>query len=269
MLASISLQAPPFFQTRLQNSNLRLYYRPPSVSTASYAAALSIRLRNFTNSREASSLVGSIYWGLRNVTLDREVANKHYHAKSGIQFSDRTEVLERELQRLIHDVLPPVPLTSATSKTGIPDPNLIIRLFAYASLIYVGFVLRDLLENVLSKILAQRLELSMDIDDSELNILLGTFPDLMLWVLFLGGGAARSKSKVWFARTAARILRIQKVSELEGIQEAATRFMWPEGRENYDPRLAEEEECADISMTRETKPEGEVGRVGLEALSIT
>lgn len=151
-----------------------------------------------------------------------------------------------------------------------PDPNLILRLFANTALIYVGVTLRDVVESELHRNLAQRLELGMDIDDSELNILLGTFPDLMLWVLFIGGGAVRMRSKVWFARTAARILRIQKVSELDGIKEAASRFLWPEGRENYDPSLTVEvaedvEVIADPGMVNKRPDE----RVGLEALSIS
>jgi hypothetical protein len=102
--------------------------------------------------------------------------------------------------------------------------------------------MRDLIDNVLTRMLAERLEYLLDIPHADLNVLLGTFPDLMLWVLFLGGGTAKMRSKIWFAKTAARVLRIQKVNEMDGIKVSATRFLWPEGRENYDPSREDGEE---------------------------
>jgi hypothetical protein len=85
--------------------------------------------------------------------------------------------------------------------------------------------------------IARRLEMDMDIDDSAINILLGTFPDLMLWVLFIGGGVASTPRKVWFAKMATRILRIKKVEDDE-VAKTSSYFLWPEGYQNYDDTMA-------------------------------
>ena len=77
------------------------------------------------------------------------------------------------------------------------------------------------------------IELSMDIGDRDLDILLKTFPDLMLWVLFWGRSAAILPRKTWFAKMAARILVAGKTED-NIIRDAASAFLWPEGRENYN-----------------------------------
>lgn len=90
--------------------------------------------------------------------------------------------------------------------------------------------------------LAQHLELLLDIPDAHLNELLGSFPDLLLWVFFLCGASLKAgSSKVWFAKSAARLLRVMNIDELEDIKGASTRFLWPEtaGRKGYDPKAAD------------------------------
>jgi hypothetical protein len=212
--------------------DLNTYYGPPSLSTTSYGLAFCTRLVNFTGQQEPSKLAASILWGLRNLSILKETANiAESLSYESISFSDRVELIERETQKLLHCTLQKSEPGFAPQKTS---PNLIFTLFAYATLIYINTLFRDLVPSFITTTLAQRLELAMDLDDVELNILLGTFPELMLWMLFLGGGAARQKSKVWFAKTASKILRVQRLEEETGITAASTSFIWPEGRENYD-----------------------------------
>jgi hypothetical protein len=163
-----------------------------------------------------------------------------------ISFSDRVELIERETEKLLHGTLERNALEHA-HKRPRPSPNLIFTLFAYAALIYINSIFRDLVPSFITGVLAHRLELGLDLEDVELNILLGTFPELMLWILFLGGGAARPKSKIWFAKTASRILRFQKLEKELDITAASTSFLWPEGRENYDDTTGHDPETADVS----------------------
>jgi hypothetical protein len=225
--------------------DLNAYYGPPSLSTTSYALAFCTRLGNFTGQQEPSDLAGKILWGLRNISVLKETANlAESMSYESISFSDRVELIERETEKLLHDTL-------QNNEPGYvpkrPSPSLILTLFAYAVLIYINSVFRELVPSFITTILAHRLELGMDIEDAELNILLGTFPELMLWILFIGGGAARPKSKIWFAKTASRVLRVQKLEEAKGITAASTSFLWPEGRENYDDSTGDDLEMTDFS----------------------
>ena len=118
-----------------------------------------------------------------------------------------------------------------TSDRGSKIYILIFALFARASLIYINAALRELLVNVkLFQEISNMIEQSMDIGDRDLDILLRTFPDLMLWVLFWGGSAAILPRKTWFAEMAARILVAGKTEDTI-IRDAASAFLWPEGRE--------------------------------------
>jgi hypothetical protein len=227
------------------NPDINVYYGPPSLSTISYALALCTRLANFTGDQTPSNLAARIFWGLRNLSVLKETANvTEGLSYESITFSDRVELIERETENLLHDTLQVTAPGSAPKK---PSPTLLFTLFAYATLIYINSAFRELVPSFITMSLAHRLELSMDIEDTELNILLGTFPELMLWILFLGGGAARPRSKIWFAKSASKILRVQKLEEERGITAASTTFLWPEGRENYDDSTGEEDYFADPS----------------------
>jgi hypothetical protein len=234
-----------FCPPQMIDPDLNSYYGPPSLSTTSYALALCTRLANFTGQQKPSDLAARIFWGLRNLSVLKETANvTEGLSYESISFSDRVELIERETENLLHDTLH---ITTPGSAPRKRSPILIVTLFAYATLIYINSLFRELVPSFITMVLAQRLEISMDIEDAELNILLGTFPELMLWILFLGGGAARTKPKIWFAKTASKILRVQKLEEEKSITAASTSFLWPEGRENYDDSTGTDEEMTDLS----------------------
>lgn len=255
MLASSVLNEPPhFIETRFDNADPNVLYGPPSLSTQSYARDLSARLSSFTGNVEASDAVANLYWGLRNLSILLDKTPKS-ESNKGLSFSTRAEFLEHQTRKLLASSVnedgtpkPDANLTANTTTTAKPDPKttstfnpiILIPLFCHATLIYTYSILQQLAPCVpVYAQLSERLETVMDIPDSQLNILLGTFPDLMLWVLFLGGKASpatmlgASSRKVWFAKTAARILRVRKVEEREGIEVASQAFLWPDGKDNY------------------------------------
>jgi hypothetical protein len=239
------LERPLFCPPQMIEPDLNAYYGPPSLSTASYALGFCTRLVNFTGQQEPSELAAKILWGLRNISVLKETANvAESLSYESISFSDRVELIERETQKLLHDTLQ---INEPGYAPKQPNPSLIFTLFTYATLIYINSVFRDLVPSFITVVLANRLEIGMDLEDAELNILLGTFPELMLWTLFIGGGAARPKSKVWFAKIASKILRVQKLEEEKGITAASTFFLWPEGRENYDDSTGDDFEMTDLS----------------------
>lgn len=60
------------------------------------------------------------------------------------------------------------------------------------------------------------------------NLLLGTFQDLMVWVMFLGGSVAAPREKIVLAKMVSRILLVNRCESEAGILEASQRFLWPE-----------------------------------------
>lgn len=232
LLSSMVLLEPPVLHpSRFVAANYYTYFGRPSTSTTVYATNLKARFLHFTRHLQSSDDAARIFWGLRNVSILKTTASSTDSASArDMHFSDRCELLEREVQQLLHRAL-------RDSNAEPEKSNLIFTLFARASLLYIYSMLRDLLMNVkMFEELGNILEESMDIDDKDLNLLLGTFPDLMLWMLFLGGGMAALSRKIWYAKTAGRILRVWKVED-NMIKGAATAFLWPEGRENYDDSL--------------------------------
>jgi hypothetical protein len=202
---------------------------------------------NFSCHQKQSELAARILWGLRNISFLKETVNQiESDSCESIPFSDRVELLEREVQNLLHNALEDI--EQEAPAPGKHHPALIFVIFAYATLIHICFNFRDMLPSVITCVLTERLELAMDIADSDLNILLGTFPDLMLWVLFIGGDARTGRPRLWYAKTASRILRVKKVEEEADINAATTAFVWPEGRENYDDSRGEDIEMINASL---------------------
>jgi hypothetical protein len=76
--------------------------------------------------------------------------------------------------------------------------------------------------------LAGRIRVEVD-ECHELEVTYEAFPDLMLWILILGGRGASTESKLYFARGAAKFLAAQEVFEEIDIKVA---FLWPIDREN-------------------------------------
>jgi hypothetical protein len=110
----------------------------------------------------------------------------------------------------------------------------------------------------MQQLIASRIHtLLLQLSKSTLNMLLATFPDLMIWVMFLAGSVAgEQRQKIWFAGCVARVLAVRERSmgvgagrrgdggglggqslpawlsevaeERSEVQRAATRFLWPE-----------------------------------------
>jgi hypothetical protein len=76
--------------------------------------------------------------------------------------------------------------------------------------------------------LAGRIRVEVD-ECHELEVIYEAFPDLMLWILILGGRGASTGSKLYFARGAAKTLAAQEDFEEIDIKVA---FLWPIDKEN-------------------------------------
>jgi hypothetical protein len=205
------------------------------------AKAFGIRLLNFADSQDLSDIAVNVYWGLRNITelldgfkagTENEVLDAH---DDDVQYSDRVEVLERATH----------PLWYSSTK----DPStLVFRLFGSATLIYIYTVLRDMPPELrIMKLIAMRMKDQME-RAPNLNVLLATFPELMLWILFLGGQVAETARKPYFARQASMILLMKRIEDQQGILKASQDFLWPE-RSPIEEDERQEEDFEDGSLS--------------------
>jgi hypothetical protein len=219
LAAAMILKEKPRLHPPSPGIQLFDYFGLQSPGTSCIATAFGARMYIFTGSKEISQQASTAFWGLRSVSELQSIRKMEAFVDTAgpdnIQYSDRTEALERVL----------VPLWYV--KNGECKCASLLRMFAWASLIYLYADLRDApIGMSLYGRLAERIRIEMD-ECYELDAIYETFPDLMLWILFLAGRGARVESKPYFARPAAKILAAQGVFEEPDIKAASQAFLWP------------------------------------------
>jgi hypothetical protein len=219
----------PMLAPRLDMSDLSLYFGSPNSATLLYTNNFGTRLFNFTGSL-LSNQAATVLWGLRSIS-ERLEAIKQGHERvdtplaTDIQFTDRVEVLER--------------LTHSLWYVEYPDhpEHHIFRTFGYTTLIYIYMMLRELPKEIgMNAVLASRVKTILE-GCGDLNVLLATFQDLLLWQMFICGQVADARDKPFFARQATKILMIRKIENQTDILSAAGGFLWPE-RQTSTPSSA-------------------------------
>lgn len=135
---------------------------------------------------------------------------------SDIQFTDRVEVLERLVHRLWFVEDPATP------------QHPLFRTFGWTCLIHIYAKFRELpLEMGMNNMLARKVKIALE-TCGELNVLLATFPDLLLWQMFICGRAASDRDKPFLAQQATKILMVRKLEDAKDIIAASDKFLWPE-----------------------------------------
>lgn len=89
------------------------------------------------------------------------------------------------------------------------------------------------------KLIAMRMKDQME-RAPNLNDILATFPELMLWILFVGGQVAETERKPFFARQASKILLMKRIENQTDILHASQNFLWPERNSMEDDGLEED-----------------------------
>jgi len=177
-------------------------------------------LYNFTNS-QLSDQAANILWGLRNLSEILEAIHEGTESPdtvlaSDTQFTDRVEVLERLVHQLWY----------------VDDPaepqHAIFRTFGWACLIYIYTTLRELPKQLgMNAMLAARIKSALE-TSSDVNVLLATFQDLLLWQMFICGRVADARDRPFFAQQATKILMVRKLEDQTDIVIASEGFLWPE-----------------------------------------
>lgn len=62
----------------------------------------------------------------------------------------------------------------------------------------------------------------------DVNVLLATFQDLLLWQMFICGRVADARDRPFFAKEATKILMVRKLEDQTDIVAASEGFLWPE-----------------------------------------
>lgn len=220
LASSIIANSKTHYQSELDMTDLEPYFGKPSDATLSHTSSFGARLHNFTES-PLSDEAAKVLWGLRGLSelvedfkAQRRTPDTPY--ASDIQFTDRVEVLERLVHQLwyVEDAANP--------------QHIIFQTFGFTCLIYLYTMFRELpLGLDMNKLLARKVKLALE-TSAELNVLLATFPDLLLWEMFLCGRAAMPRDKPFLAQQATKILMVRKLEEAKDIVAASDGFLWPE-----------------------------------------
>ena len=176
-----------------------------------------------------SKVAANVLWGLRNISELLEAIHEGTESldraiPEDIHFTDRVEVLERLAMKL----------------WLIDDPDdeqpVIFRTFGWACVIYTYTILRELPPELgMNPMLAGRIKASLEASP-DLNVLLATFQDLLLWQMFICGRVADARDRPFFANNASKILMIRKVESEDEIIVASEGFIWPERLINFPLR---------------------------------
>jgi hypothetical protein len=243
LATSITLQKKFYLEPTLKSPYLTPYFGPASPATSSYARTFSARLFNFSDSSPLSQSAQNLFWGLRNLSLLLEdihagrASPDTPHAED-LQFTDRVEILERLAHSLwYHDSSTTHPSPTNTRPAPAATPSLqpankttVFALLGHATLIYIYTVLRELPPQLgMLKLVAGRIASLLErMSAGQQNVLMATFQDLMVWVMFVGGSVAAPREKMVLAQLVSRVLLVNKCESEEGILEASQRFLWPE-----------------------------------------
>jgi len=224
LAACISLQTRPILVASLDMSDLSLYFGNPTAAIALHTNNFGTRLFNFTGSL-LSNQAATVLWGIRSVSERLEAIKQGLERvetprATDIQFTDRVEVLERLTHPLWYVEYPEY------------QEHAIFRTFGFTTLIYIYMMLRELPKEIgMNAMLASRVKTLLE-GCGDLNVLLATFQDLLLWQMFICGQVADARDKPFFARQATKILMIRKIESQKDILSAAGGFIWPERQTN-------------------------------------
>jgi hypothetical protein len=226
LAACIAMEAKPLLPPRVDLSDLKAYFGEPSPATTLYAKTFGTRLFNYTGSL-LSDQAAIVFWGLRNISelLERIKAgreNPDTASASDIHFTDRVEVLERMVHPLwyVEDLASP--------------QHAIFRTFGSTCLIYIYSTLRELPKELGMNVeLAVRIKSALE-TSGDLNMLLATFQDLLLWQMFICGRIAHDRERPFFVQNATKILMVRKLEDANDILAAVDRFLWPEREPAFD-----------------------------------
>ncbi|KAH8779710.1 hypothetical protein F5882DRAFT_147184 [Hyaloscypha sp. PMI_1271] len=220
LAAAIIANTKPHFSPTMDLTNLELYFRKPSPAALSHISSFGARLYNFTGS-PLSDQAARVLWGLRSISelvaaFRENSATPDTASASDIQFTDRVEVLERLVHQLWFVEDPATP------------QHIIFQTFGFTCLIYIYTALRDLPMGLdMNKMLARKVRMALE-TCAELNVLLATFPDLLLWEMLLCGRAASPRDKPFLAQQTTKILMVRKLEDARDILAASDTFLWPE-----------------------------------------
>lgn len=174
------------------------------------------KVLNLTGLQLLSQETIDIYRGLRHFTAVKDGLSVSRDTSELGSLLDMTGQLERRLIKIVRsdDLDPPSHRTS------------IYKLFGNAALIHLVMFIRQAPTRLsLSNILSNRIRTLLETID--LGILQMQYPDMMLWILMIGGvGGVGTPNQVWFAKLLADACLAMGVQARTEIAFTLADFLW-------------------------------------------
>lgn len=177
------------------------------------------KLINLTGLPDLSQETIEVYWALQHLSRVKDEACYYRTDTSDIpSYSDTLEYIERQVVAIVQ-----------SEHLSLPSQNTsILHLFATAAVLHIYICMRDLPRGLQFRyLLADRLRNELECLD--IGALLVPYPEMVLWVLILGGmGAIGAPSKEWFANILADSCRALGLRGGNEIAFTLKDFFWSE-----------------------------------------
>jgi hypothetical protein len=185
---------------------------------SSLALLYEAKLFHLTRLRDLSKETMEIYWTMRDLTNQKEVVIHSTQRVESLLYSDRIE-------RLVHRVI----MLVQSEVLQSPQCNgSIFVLFGNAALFHIYIFMRDFPGGYkFYDCITTRLQRS--IEAADLVYLQKEYPEMMLWILLMGGlGSSSTADRQWYAKLLVEACVISGLRGVNNITSMLAEFLWTE-----------------------------------------
>jgi len=177
------------------------------------------KLVNLTGLLDLSQETIEMYWGLQHLSKMKDESCYYRTDTSDIDsYSDTLEYLERQVVAIVQSEHLPFPNQNTS----------ILHLFANAAILHIYIFMRDLPRGLPFRYLISD-RIRNELECLDIKALLMPYPEMMLWILIMGGvGAIGASDKGWFARTLAESCQALGLRGGNEIAFTLSEFFWSE-----------------------------------------
>ncbi|KAG9236250.1 hypothetical protein BJ875DRAFT_235400 [Amylocarpus encephaloides] len=214
---SVLLETKPRFElVDLKPLNFTVEWRPYNDLATRYKS----KLVNLTRLPELAAETVEVFWSLRTLTLAKEkVTGGRAKQKDGESWSEILNYLERRVIRIAQSF--------EAYGGGGPD-TFIYYIFSTAMTLHIIMFLHDHSQGLpLLYLLSTRIRRQIEL--SNIPMLQLRYPEMMMWVLVLGGlSAANAEKRTWFAGLLAQGCEASGIRGGNELALTLTEFIWTE-----------------------------------------
>jgi len=176
------------------------------------------KLFHLTGVRDLSKETMEVYWDMRDLTGQKEVA---IHSKHRVEILSYSDMVERLVRRIIA-------LVQSEGLKSLNHNSSIFVLFGNAALLHIYMFMKDGPGGCpFCGLVATRLRTRLEAVN--LAYFHKEYPELMLWILIMGGlGSFKTADRRWYAKLLAQACMASGLQGGDSIAHVLAEFLWSE-----------------------------------------